>query len=215
MKPEFIKIRKEQDKQIKACLEDINEYIYGIKNPKRQTLEETLLTLIYTRMQDLYFLIPKYLGIEEYNQVPLEHYIYQEDGKTLIKRIRRWIDEYNTRRDKRLFAYRNKLIAKHSLRYLAIQLCHDIIVEYHLYKWVTIDHGPYCEEGPCEDCAHELGTFLVENVNATTLPPFHPTCDCIAFYHDGRDWKNEVDDEDWHPSENDAEPDNDDLWEDE
>ena len=131
----------------------------------------------------------------------MEKFLYTADGHTLRQRIQRWIDEYNKYRDKSLLFYRLGLVCKHGLRYLDANLNYRIVLDEHFtentFFFVTTDAGI---TEACESCRDWHGTYDLRK-GKPPLPPYHPDCDCIYWYHKTVDPKDEKDDENWMPEQ--------------
>jgi len=144
------------------------------------------------------FLMRKYNMYQDRNFPKVDEFLYTKDGSKLIDRIKRWFDEFNHTRNKTLLFYRISLIAKHQGHYLDAEMTLKIVRETDVYKYCTISEGGVDET--CEECIDYHGTYLI--TETFELPPYHPDCDCIYWFHNKPDPRNEPDDEeDYRPEQ--------------
>ena len=195
MTPFYIKIRKKTDALIKQNERDIRSYLLRQNISRREIIRIDLYSLIYNSYYDLWKYIVRVNQKDLLKFPSVDHFIYHADGIGLQERIDRWLDEYNRTRNLSLLYMRLRLITKHGHRYIDADMNLKIIKEDHRYNYVTIDVGLYGES--CEDCRDHHGTYLInENFD---LPPYHPDCDCVYWFHNEPRPEDEPDETEWTP----------------
>ena len=197
MTPFYKKMRQHVDALIKECQHDITDYIHDIESASIEDIINDLQSIISNSQLTLYQDIIKTYQIDSRNFPSIDTFVYTADGCTLRQRIRRWINEYNKHRDKSLLIYRISLITKHGHRYIDEDLNLYIVKRFKLYEYVTTAPGTYGES--CEHCRDNHGTFAIQK--NFMLPPYHPDCDCIYWFHHAPIASDEPEDEDWMPEQ--------------
>lgn len=126
-----------------------------------------------------------YKKISSFNTNNLEDLTYTEDGKTYKDRLNQYYKEIfedkknNKTFEQALMRYEAKLERLLHTETRHIETAVKINKKPEGELWVSISNG-------CENC--HGGTFPEAGAN---LPPFHPECNCIWWYIDSKDLKDE------------------------
>lgn len=168
---------------------------------QQKAAKDEIHRIIYKMLLDHYeWVISQYnVPMKWRNDIPeINECLYKDEGWTLDTSIEKWLQEFNKKRNKNLLMYRLCLIVKHQGRYMDAELNLKLVRLTHAYRYVTIAEGGFDET--CEvECIDHHGTYKVEET--FELPPYHPDCNCIYWFHNEPNSKDEPGDEDWMPEQ--------------